>query len=267
MTPSQPTTSDLVPAPIEFTGDPAVDTALRDLIDIDRDVRQAAALELGTLAVSATAPALVAQLWSERDFFVRDTISWAAARVADAAVPLLLDALDSTDPASRVQSLHVLSKIADPSTLDAILPLADDSNSDVAAKARWALTRIGDPRTIPILTRHLGTGDDSRWNSLTRELATFGEAAVPALTAALSDAAPTVRRHAAEVLCFVGPSAEAAMNALATALDDADADVRTSAAMALFDLDTPSTRAILARQVESRDPRLRAIAKRVRTDA
>lgn len=81
MTPSQPTTSDLVPAPIEFTGDPAVDTALRDLIDIDRDVRQAAALELGTLAVPATAPALVAQLWSERDFFVRDTISWAAARV------------------------------------------------------------------------------------------------------------------------------------------------------------------------------------------
>ena len=192
MTPSQPTTGNLLPAPIELTGDPAVATALRGLIDIDRDVRQAAALDLGTLAVPATAPALVARLWSERDFFVRDTISWAAARVADAAVPLLLDALDSAEPASRVQSLHVLSKIADPSTLDAILPLADESNSDVAAKARWALTRIGDPRAIPILTRHLGRGDDSRWNSLTRELAAFGEAAVPALTDALVDAAPTV---------------------------------------------------------------------------
>lgn len=117
-------------ATIKLTGHPAVDTTLRGLTDIDRDVRQAAALQLGTLAVPVTAPALVARLWSEPDFFVRDTISWAAARVADVAVPLLLDALASTEPASRVQSLHVLSKIADTSTLDAILPLADDSNWD-----------------------------------------------------------------------------------------------------------------------------------------
>ncbi|UNX54514.1 HEAT repeat domain-containing protein [Georgenia sp. TF02-10] len=251
--------------PIEPTGDPQVDDALHRLMNPDRDVRQAAALDLGTLADPGAARALVARLWSEPDFFVRDTLSWAVTRVAEAAAPLLLDALAGADTASRVQAVHVLSKIADPATTDAIVPLAADDDPDVAAKARWALTRIGDPRAIPALAAQLGTGDSNGRNGLTRDLASFGRAAVPCLVTALtSDEAP-MRRHAAEVLCFIGTGAEGATEALTEALQDTDEQVRLSAAMALYELRTPTAQAVLARQTEADDPRLRAIANRAQS--
>lgn len=251
--------------PLELTGDPHVDETLHGLTNLDRDVRQAAALALGKLADSATAPAMVARLWSEQDFFVRDMLSWSVTRVADAATPLLLDALTKADTASRVQALHVLSKIADPATTEAILPLATDDDLNVAAKARWALSRIGDSRAIPVLAAHLGAGDDTSRNGLTRDLASFSEAAVPTLVTSLTSDEPLVRRHAAEVLCFMGPGAEGATSALAEALQDADDEVRLSAAMALFDLRTPTAQVVLARQTEAEDPRLRAIANRAQS--
>lgn len=251
--------------PIESTGDPQVDDALHRLMNPERDVRQTAALDLGKLADPAAAPALVARLWSEQDFFVRDTLSWAVTRVADTATPLLLDALAGDETVSRVQALHVLSKIADPATTNAILPLATDEDPDVAAKARWALTRIGDPRAIPTLAAHLGTGDSTSQNGLTRDLASFDRAAVPYLVTALtSDEAP-VRRHAAEVLNFIGPGAGGATDALAEALQDTDEEVRLSAAMALYELRTPKAQVVLSRHTKAKDPRLRAIANRAQS--
>jgi len=250
------------PRAFEPTGDPEVDAALGRLTDPDRDARQAAALDLGTTADPAAAPGLVARPWSEPDPFVRDTVSWAVTRIADTATPLLLDALAGTDTASRVRALHVLSKIADPATTDAIAPLAADDDVDVAAKARWALTRIGDPRAVPALVALLGTGDSTVRNGLTRDLASFDRAAVPSLVMALTSDETPVRRHAAEVLCFIGPGAEDATDALAQALQDTDEDVRLSAAMALYDLRTPTALAVLARYTEADDPRLRAIARR-----
>lgn len=251
--------------PIEPTGDPQVDDALHRFMNPDRDVRQAAALDLGTLADPAAAPALVARLWSEQDFFVRDTLSWAATRVAEAATPLLLDALAGADTASRVQALHVLSKIADPATTSAIVPLAADDDPDVAAKARWALTRIGDPRAIPALAAHLGIGDSTSRNGLTRDLASFDHAAVPHLITALSSDETPVRRHAADVLNFIGQGAEGATDALAKSLQDMDEQVRLSAAMALYELRTPAARMVLSRHTEADDPRLRAIVNRAQS--
>ncbi|GGC54766.1 hypothetical protein GCM10011410_03950 [Hoyosella rhizosphaerae] len=248
--------------PLEPTGSAEVDDALLGLVNADRDVRQAAALTLGKLAHRAATPELVARLWTEQDFFVRETLSWAVTRVADAATPLLLNALAGADTSARVQALHVLSKIADPATTDAILPLASSDDLDVAAKARWALTRIGDPRAIPALAAHLGVGDDSTRNGLTRDLASFGEAAVPTLLAALTKGEPHLRRHAAEVLCRLGPDADSTTDALSEALNDSDDEVRLSAAMALFDFATPTSQIALARLTESADPRLRAIANR-----
>ncbi|WNB84700.1 HEAT repeat domain-containing protein [Cellulomonas sp. ATA003] len=251
--------------PLPLTGDPQVDDALAGVSSPDRDVRQAAALALGELAAPTSALALVTRLWAEPDFFVRETLTWAVTRVAVAATPLVVDTLRQPDPALRVQALHVLSKIADPATTDAVLPLAADDNPDVAAKARWALTRIGDPRAIPALAARLGTGDDNSRNGTTRDLASFDRAAVPTLIKALASGEPPARRHAAEVLCFIGSGAEDAADALSTALGDNDDQVRLSAAMALYELNTPTAQAILAHHTESDDPRVRAITTRART--
>lgn len=244
------------------THDPRFDGALRGLTDPDREVRQAAALTLGTIANPAAAQVLAARLGSEPDFFVRDTLSWALTRIPDSATPLLVDALHGTDTTTCVQALHVLSKIADPATTKAIMELTTHTNPRVASKARWALTRIANPMAIPALIVHLGTGDNTTQNDLTRDLASFGAAAVPALTAALSDKEAGVRNHATEVLCFIGHDAKDATVALTRALEDIAPEVRLSAAMALFEISTPESLEALSRHTESDDSRLRAIAIR-----
>lgn len=247
---------------IEPTGDPRVDETLQRLRNPDRDVRQAAALDLGTHAAPAAAQALVGRLGSEQDFFVRDTLSWAITRIADTATPFLLTALTGTDTAIRVQALHVLSKIADPATTNTILPLTADNDPAVASKARWALTRIADPRAISAMAVHLGTGDNTSQNDLTRDLASFGAAAVPNLVTALANGEAHVRSHAAEVLCFMGHEAEGATDALAQALQDTADEVRLSAAMALYEVGTPAAQKVLSCHTEADDQRLRAIARR-----
>lgn len=251
-----------VEVPVARTGIARVDDALDRLTDLDRDRRQSAALIIGELAEPAAAPGLVARLFSERDPFVRETISWAVTRVPEAATPLLVDALPSADTVTLDRALHVLSKIADPDTVDVMIPWTAHNDPLVAAKARWALTRIGDPRAIPALVAHLGSGDETTRNGVTRDLASFGVPAVPSLVEALVNATTPVRRHAAEALCFMGPGAEGATNALSEALDDPDGEVRVSAAMALFDLRTPQALMALSHRTESADPRVRAIAAR-----
>lgn len=243
------------------TGD-AVDHALDQLADPDRDARQAAAMALGERADPATGGELVERLWCERDPFVRETVTWAVARTAGTTTPLLVAVLGDADAAVRLQALHVLSKIADPATVDAVLPLVGDQDPLVAAKARWALARIGDPRAVPVLVEDLGTDDETARNGLTRDLASFGAHAVPALVGALADERAPVRRHAAEVLCFIGADAQDATDALVAALDDTDAEARVSAAMALLDVGTARSLAALRRATTATDPRLRAIAAR-----
>lgn len=252
----------MTPTPSTRTGVAQVDDALERLAHVDRDVRQAAALRVGELAHPASAPGLAARLWSEPDPFVRETLTWAVTRVADAAVPVLLEALTSTEAVTRERALHVLSKVADPGTVDAMIPMAGDDDPLVAAKARWALSRAGDPRAVPALVAHLGTGDDTTRNGVTRDLASFGAPAVPALVCALGSADASVRRHAAETLCFMGPGAEDATDALSRALDDPDGTVRVSAAMALLDLRTERAHTALTSRPGTTDPRVRAIAAR-----
>lgn len=104
-----------------------------------------------------------------------------------------------------------------------------------------------------------------RGTTLTRDLASFGRATVPCLVTALhSDQAP-VRRHAADVLSYIGADADGVTDALAHALQDPDDQVRLSAAMALYELRTPAAQRTLARQSRADDPRLRAIANRAQS--
>lgn len=264
----------------EFIGEPhinepridkaRVEEAFRRLTDPDRDVRYAAALDLGTTTAPSAAQALVTRLGTEQDFFVRDTLAWALTRIPDTATPLLLNTLTGTTPGTgtrtntqaRIQALHVLSKIADTATTNTILTLTADPDPGVAAKARWALTRIADPVAIPALAVHLGTGDSTTQNDLTRDLASFGTAAIPHLTTALADKEANVRAHAAEVLCFIGPDAADATDDLTRALKDPVAEVRFCVAMALYEISTPAAQEALSHHTEADDPRLRAIARR-----
>ncbi|WP_445337256.1 HEAT repeat domain-containing protein [Clavibacter sp. CFBP 8614] len=249
--------------PTEPTTAPAALVAA--LADPDRDVRQEAALALGERADEATLGAVLERLWAEPDFFVRETLTWAVARVGAPAIPGVRQALGADRSSGvRTQALHVLSKIAHPSTVDDLVPLIDDADEAVAAKARWALARIGDARAVPLVAAHLGAADAEARNALTDVLAAFGSAAVPTLVVALGDARSVVRAQAAEALGRIGsPDADPAVAALGSAAEDADAEAAVSALMALGAIDGEDARAAIQRATSAEDPRIRAVAERL----
>ncbi|GGK72900.1 HEAT repeat domain-containing protein [Ornithinimicrobium pekingense] len=244
-----------------MTTSPArLEEALRAAFSSDPSVRQEAALRLGTLADAASAPQLVALLVSEPDFYVRETLTWAVVNQAQAALPHLLAALEGGEP-SRVQVLHALSKIRDPRAVAHVLPLADDPDDAVAAKAWWALGRTGTPEAAPALLAHLGDPDEARRRELTRALEQLGEPAVPGLAARLRDGDALTRRHAAEVLTVIGdPGARGATVALVGAVEHDDKEVALVAVEALARLDVPEVDEALERLRGSGDRWLAIIA-------
>ncbi|PPF09620.1 hypothetical protein C5C56_16995 [Rathayibacter sp. AY1D1] len=235
---------------------------LAELSDPDRDVRLRAAMTLGELAEPATAEPLAAHLWEEPDFFVRDVLTWSLGRLGSAAVPVAREAL-GREPRVRTQALHVLSKILDPATLDDIAPLAADSEPAVAAKARFALGRLGDARALPVLLGLLGDDDAEAQNVLTDVLASFGAAAVPGLEQALREGSAPVRRHAAAALGYLGDDARPAVDALDGAAGSDDSALAVSAVMALGSITGPDAAAALERASASDDSRVSAVAARL----
>lgn len=163
-------------------------------------VRQRAALALGSLVTPDLAGRLAARLWEEPDPFVRETLTWVLARIPGAALPYALDALADPRAHVRLTAVHLVGKIGDPSAVDAVVVLSADADDDVAAKARFVLTRLGDPATIPALTAYLGRGGDDRRTELTRDLSSFGPDAVPHLLPLLEHPDDAVRDHARWVL-------------------------------------------------------------------
>lgn len=235
------------------------------LSDQDRTVRNTAALAIGSQFEIELAQALVEALWSESDFFVRETMTWAVTRLEEATLPAVLAAAaPGRSPEVRVQALHVLSKFANPETVDAVLPYVTDGDEAVARKARWALGRIREPRAVPHLVALLGGQGLEERNALTDDVAAFGSAAVPALVEALGSDDQVVRRHAADILCYIGhPDAEHAAEALGAAVADPESQVAMAALMALGELRGDVARQKIESAREAGDPQIRGIAERL----
>lgn len=88
-------------------------------------------------------------------------------------------------------------------------------------------------------------------------LGRIGAAAVPELTAALSDTDPRVRAQAGRALARIGPPAKEAVPILTQRLDDPDEDVRQAAARALGQIGPAAADAVpaLVSLIESTDGR------------
>lgn len=235
-----------------------LDQARRAAFDHRPRVRQEAAVHLGTLGDASLAGELVALLVSEDDFFVRETLTWAVCRHPEAALPHLLRALTDS-PDSAVQVLHTLSKIRSPQAVAHITPFADADDPAVAAKAWWALGRTGGPQAAPVLLPHLAEGDEDRQRELSRALEQLGEPGVEGLSAALSDADPAVRRHAAQALTLIGdPAGRPAAGALVQVAENDERDIALIALEALAVLDAPEVGPALER-LRDGDDRFRSL--------
>ncbi|MEU1225653.1 HEAT repeat domain-containing protein [Streptomyces sp. NPDC005828] len=179
-----------------------VTRALRGLGDDSASVRLRAALAVGTAPDSRYVDGLVGRCAIEPDFQVREMLTWALTRHASAlTLPRLLGELRSDRAQARSQALHTLSKIGDgrawPAITRELLTDADDEVARSAWRAAVVLVPEGEePELAGTLASRLGRGGRETQLSLSRALIALGEAMTPVLRAAMSDSRPHVRRHA-----------------------------------------------------------------------
>ncbi|MGW5635150.1 HEAT repeat domain-containing protein [Streptomyces sp. NPDC003832] len=164
--------------------------------------RLRAAMAAGTNPQPTLVAALVARCAVEPDFSVRETLTWALTRQpADLTLPPLLEQLGSALPQARSQALHALSKIGDrrawPALTRELLADADDEVARSAWRAAVVMVPEGERHALAVaLATQFGRGERETRLSLSRALIALGETTRPALHTALKSPDDRVRAHA-----------------------------------------------------------------------
>ncbi|MFB6664556.1 HEAT repeat domain-containing protein [Streptomyces parvus] len=176
--------------------------ALGALRDERSSVRLSAALAIGSTPDQRFVGPLVERCAVEPEFLVRDMLTWALTRhpVSD-TLPLLLREVDSERPQARSQALHTLSKVGDPRAWPAItralLTDADDEVARTAWRTAVVLVPEGEEGALAaVLVTQLGRGGQETQLSLSRALVGLGSAMASALDAARRSPDRDVRAHA-----------------------------------------------------------------------
>ncbi|MEU2067599.1 HEAT repeat domain-containing protein [Streptomyces anulatus] len=176
--------------------------ALRGLEDDRASVRLRAALAVGSTPDPRFVGTLVERCAVEPEFFVRDMLTWALTRhPVSVTLPPLLRALHSERARARSQALHTLSKIGDrrawPAITRALLTDADDEVARSAWRAAVVLVPEGEEAALAaLLVTQLGRGGRETRLSLSQALVALGDAMTPAVAAATRAPEPLVRAHA-----------------------------------------------------------------------
>ncbi|QEU97936.1 HEAT repeat domain-containing protein [Streptomyces kanamyceticus] len=176
--------------------------ALRKLASTDPSARLQAALALGTRPDPQLVVPLIERCAVEPEFFVREMLTWALTRHSPATVLTpLIDELRSPRAQARSQSLHTLSKIGDPRAWPALTRAHLTDPDDDVARSAWraavVLVPEGEEAALAeVLASQLGRGERPTQLSLSRALIALGEVILPALRAATTAADPGVRQHA-----------------------------------------------------------------------
>ncbi|MER7663650.1 HEAT repeat domain-containing protein [Streptomyces sp. NPDC096193] len=176
--------------------------ALQGLENGSPSVRLRAALAVGTTPHEGFIDHLIERCALEPEFSVREMLTWALTRhPSPTTVTRLIDELGSERAQARSQALHTLSKIGDPQAWPAITRVLLTDVDDEVARCAWraavALVPAGERSALAeVLATQFGRGERDTQLSLSRAVIALGEAAVPALRAAMMDGAPHVRQHA-----------------------------------------------------------------------
>ncbi|MEV7283213.1 HEAT repeat domain-containing protein [Streptomyces sp. NPDC093252] len=184
------------------TGPAEVARALKALSDDRASVRLRAALAVGTAPDPRFVAALVERCAIEPEFFVRDMLTWALTRhPVTLTLPEVLRAVRSEHTRARSQALHTLSKLGDrrawPAITRALLTDPDDEVARSAWRAAVVLVPEGEEGALAAaLATQLGRGGRETRLSLSQALTALGERIVPALEAATASPDPGVRAHA-----------------------------------------------------------------------
>jgi HEAT repeat protein len=247
----------------------AAPAAAEALEDPDPSVRVVAAFALGHFGSSAmsAADALKKAIGSQQGML--PTVSaWALARIqpdnVDAhkqAVAMLMAALDGTDTHVRLAALRgLVGLIGEPKELLPVLSKAVSYDDPaIKAEAVAAAVPLGEaavPIVVQALAGHEGHGAAAH---LAAMLGPKAAPAVDALSAAIADKDPEVRREVLLALASLGEAAAPAQTAIAKALDDPEPRVRAIAAYAEGRIGPKAQAEVprLRREMESADPVVR----------
>ncbi|WP_447041748.1 HEAT repeat domain-containing protein [Streptomyces sp. DSM 118878] len=176
--------------------------ALRGLEDGRPSVRLRAALAAGTTPDPGFVGTLVERCAIEPEFLVRDMLTWALTRhPVSVTLPALVREVRSERAQARSQALHTLSKIGDrrawPAITRELLSDADDEVARSGWRAAVVLVPEGEePALAAALATQLGRGERETRLSLSRALVALGDVVAPALRAATTVPDPGVRAHA-----------------------------------------------------------------------
>lgn len=176
--------------------------ALQGLEDRRSSVRLRAALAVGTVPDPRFVDKLVERCAVEPEFFVRDMLTWALTRhPVSVTLPVLLREVGSQRAQARSQALHTLSKIGDRRAWPAITrELLSDGDEEVARSAwRTAVVLVPEGEEsglAAVLATQLGRGERETQLSLSRALVALGEVVLPVLRAATTAPDRRVRTHA-----------------------------------------------------------------------
>jgi HEAT repeat protein len=157
------------------------------LMSENPSVRVRAAMAMGTDPDPRYVDLLAARCAVEPDFHVRETLTWALVRhPADRTVPALVAALGDDRAQARSQALHTLSKIGDrrawPAVTRELLTDPDDEVAKAAWRAAVALVPPGSEAELAgLLASQLGRGGRETQVSLSRAMIGLGEAIRPIL--------------------------------------------------------------------------------------
>lgn len=228
-----------------------------------RNQRTLAALSV-TPADTAALSELVERLGTEPDFSVREHLTWAVVQLGEQALPVLQAQLNHTAPEVRLQVVHALTKLADPRTIPLLVSLLADSELPIIRKALFALGQLRSPEAAAALISQLGHPDLETATVLSEALQAQGELALPALHEALTQPEAAVRTQAAEALGRLGDPRSG--DSLIEALEDSDEGVQFSALFALSSLKGEEVNTAIAGLTDHPRPRLRILARRLLED-
>lgn len=178
------------------------DRLQRALEASDPSARLHAAMAAGMQPDPGDVEVLVERCALEDDFYVRDMLTWALTRHdPDSTIPRLIRECGSAIPQARSQALHTLSKVGDARAWSALTPelLADRDDEVVRAAWRTAVALVPEEergRLAQMLSTQFGRGDRATQSSLSRAVASLGEASLPVIARAKDAIADGVRAHA-----------------------------------------------------------------------
>jgi HEAT repeat protein len=180
--------------------------AIRALESGDPSVRLRAAMAVGANPDPGFVGPLVERCAVEPEFQVREILTWALMRhPASLTVPRLVAELRPERAEERAQArsqaLHTLSKIGDrrawPAITRALLTDADDEVARSAWRAAVVLVPEGGKAELAgVLASQLGRGNRETRLSLSRAIIALGEVITPILREKIVDADQSVRHHA-----------------------------------------------------------------------